>query len=329
MKMLLKLCVAVLLLALAQTVSAQVPPSIKLAEPSRGLTVDSSFEAEHLALLKWERGYLLGYDIDRSIAMAVDRSGKAVLRAHISPQQASHVLLRDISASPGGTFAVAFSGIGPSGGFAGFIAWLDHTGSTAQLVQVASGEPFLVCFADDGTLWAAVQMYTENLAEAAAYDMLRHYDASGKFIGSALARRVFPAGPFPGDPGSLTASHDRIGFLASASRTWVELTYSGKDLGHWTLPGPPAKLSKALLSQSNEVYIGQQERIDRTTEVVKSYLFDKPSNSFQELDSSAVNGGRPARLVGVDGDELVYVASYGPRLLKWSTYTRSSGSRLK
>jgi hypothetical protein len=302
------------------TMGAQALPTIKLAGPSRSLTLDGGlFQAESQAMPKWERGHVLTFDRDRSIVMAADRSGKVVLRAHISPHQASHVILHDLSVSPSGTFAVAFSAISSDGGPAGFIAWLDHTGSTAQLVQVSSGFPHLVCFADDGSLWAAVWTGTAYVAEAVSYDLLRHYDASGKLIRSALPRQTFPAGQFPAENGSLKASRDRIGFFARDSRIWVELTYTGEGLGHWVVPGK-AEFSWAFLSQSNDVYIHQQERIDSFTETLKSYRFDKSSSSLQELDTSAINEGHPARLLGVDGEEMVYRTSKSPQLLKWSTY---------
>lgn len=304
---------------------AQAPPAIKLLEPSKHVALDGGFEAEHLVISKWERGYLLGYDIDRSVVLAADRTGKLALRAQISPAGASHVLLRDVSASPGGTFAVAFSAAASNGGPASFIAWLDHTGKTARLVQVSAAVPYLVCFADDGSLWAAVHMrLAENPEqEIARYDVLRHYGADGKLIGSALRREAFPARSSPdwlAEYGSLTASHDRIGLFAPTGRIWVEISYAGTDLGHWTLPGPKVEFTQAFLSQSDQVYVHQQERADHTHEALRSYIFDKASNTLQELDTSTIHWGRPASLKGVDGDELVYMAA--PRVLKWSSYVK-------
>jgi hypothetical protein len=313
-------------LAIASIALAQPPqaalPRLKLPEPSRGLSI-VGFEADRTVPAKWERGFLLSYDFDKSIVLAADRSGQA-LRAQISPPEASHVFLRDVSVSPSGTFAVAFSAIS-SQGPAGFIAWLDHSGSIGQLVQIASGSAELIRFADDGSLWAAVRTGPAFGPESDSYDILRHYDAKGKLIGSALPRRLFPPGPFPGELGSLTASRDRIGFFDRHTRTWVEFDYAGKTLGRWVLPGPKVRHAWALLSQSNDVYIGQQESIDKS-EIVKTYRFDKSSNTLQEFDVSGINAGHPASLAGVDGEELVFLVSYHPPLLKWSTHRNSSRS---
>ncbi len=327
--------VVFLVLSPYATLLGQARPAIKLLEPSRSVAVDGGFQAEHITPGKWERGYLLSFDIDRSIVMAVDKSGKLVLRTQIAPPEASHVFLRDLSASPGGKFAVAFSAAASNGGPASFIAWLDRTGRTARLVRISSGVPYLLCFADDGSLWSAVQTRAGNGdQEAAQYDMLRHYDADGKLIGSALRREIFPAAPsatrsFPGEGGSLTASHDRVGFFAPASRIWAEISLAGADLGHWVLQGPKAEFSRAFLSQSGEVYVHQQERIDSSSEIVRSYLLDKASSTLREIDTSAIHFGQPAKLTGIDGDELVYQASYGPWLLKWASYERSEGSLAK
>lgn len=238
-----------LCLPLAVAIRAQSLPVIKLAPPSRSVAVDSGFYAEHLAIKKWERGYLLGYDIDRSIVMAVDRSGALILRTYIAPREAVHVRVYDLSISPNGQFAVGISGISPEGQPSGFIALLDHSGNTAQLIQIAGGAPFLVCFADDGTLWAAVRTRGTNLEEALSYDILRHYTADGKLIGSAVPRKLFRTARFPGETGALSASHDRIGFLAASRRTWVEVSYSGKQLTNVVLPAGPVSLRFPLVIQ--------------------------------------------------------------------------------
>lgn len=302
--------------ALAQPPQAALP-KLKLAQPSRSLALDPGLlQAENQAPPKWDRGYVLTFDRDRAIVLATDRSGRIFLRTRVSPPGASHVILNDVSASPNGTFAIAFSAISSTGP-AGFIAWLDHSGNTGQLVQIASGSAELIRFADDGSLWAAVRTGPAFGPESDSYDILRHYDAKGKLIGSALPRRIFPPGPFPGELGSLTASRDRIGFFDRHARTWVELSYAGKDLGHWGVPGK-AKIASVFLSPSNEVYLHQQEQIDKSTEVAKSYRFDKSSSSLQELDTSAVNVNF-SRLLGTDGEEIVFLASFNPPMLKWST----------
>ncbi len=322
------LVVIFVLCALFPAVNAQSTPAVRLTEPSQVIAVDGGFTAEHLAVRKWERGYLLGYDIDNAIVMAVDRSGKLVLNAKVSPSDASHVILYDVSASPSGTFAVALSGVSPGGGPSGFIALLDHFGRTAQLVQVASGAPYLVCYADDGSIWAAVRAWDPNspsLMEASSYNILRHYDAAGRLIGSAVSRRLFPSGRFPGELGSLSASRDRIGLFASYSRTWVEVSSDGTTSQPIVLPGAKADLARAFLSPSNEVLIHQQERAEGGKGALRGYRLERASNNLTQMDQTAIDSSG-ATLIGVDGQQFVYLTSHNPFLLKWSSSDGSTGA---
>jgi len=310
-----------LCLGVAAALNGQSLPIPKVKPPSRTVAVDSGFQAAHLAIRRWERGYLLGYDLDNSIAMAVDRSGALVLQAKIAPREASHVLMYDVSASPSGTFAVALSGIGPNGGPSGFIALLDHAGRTAQLIQISSGVPYLICFADDGSLWAAVRTFDGEVS-GASYEILRRYDGSGRLIGSAVPRNLFAAGLFPGELGTLSASHDKIGLFSSRSRTWVEINSDGKGLRKRVLPGPNSDVASAFLSSNGDVLIRQQEWAAKKG-VMKLYQLERSSNTLIEIDQTAIEPGG-SMLLGTDGDDLVFLASFSSNLLKWSTYDRSS-----
>lgn len=285
------------LLLCAFCASAQVVHTLSLSGPLRTVAMN----ADHTA--KWERGKLLRFDDDTSTVFALDRSGKVVTQAQIHLDQAIAGHIWDVSVSPQGTLAVALEGLSKAGAAAGFIVWLDGSGKTAKLVQLPFGV-WRVCFADDGTLWAQV-IVPDRGNESSDYDVLRHYDSNGVLIGTAVPRLLFATKNIRLNMSSLVASPDRIGLYEFESRTWVEVSYVGKLLGSWKMPDVNSKYARVYLSSSNDVYVYAQERRDGREVIAPLRRFDKAHSALEDIDTSAVNGGRPVFLWGIDGDELV------------------------
>jgi hypothetical protein len=294
----------------AQSVPA-IPPS--LSAPFRRVAVDPSTDTDNFP--KWERAYFLRYDLSNPTVFAADRSGRVVMRSRINADQFSQTHISDITVSPAGTFAVAFSTLSKSGGPAGFIALLDTSGETTKLVQSSAGV-FRVCFADDNTLWALVRDRDDQGNEARGYDLLRHYNADGALIGTAAPRGLFLSTAFPAPSGSLTASRDRIGLYADRTRTWMEISYSGKILGTWKMPDVGADVTRAYLSSANEVYVYSQEHRDGH-ETISINLFNKSDSTFEKFDTSAIAGADPVLLWGVDGEDLVVGKTSRTPTLMW------------
>jgi hypothetical protein len=297
--------------ACAQSVPA-ISPS--LSAPFRRVAVDPSTDTDHPP--KWERGYFLRYD-SNPMVFAADRSGRVVMRSRINPDQSIQTHISDITVSPAGAFAVAFSALSKSGAPAGFIAWLNTSGETTRLVESSAGV-FRVCFADDNTLWALVRERDDQGNELRGYDLLRHYNADGTLIGTVVPRDLFSSASFPAPLGSLTASRDRIGLYADRTRTWMEISYSGKILGSWKMPDVGADVTRAYLSSANEVYVYSQEHRDGH-ETISINRFNKSDSTFERFDTSAIAGADPVLLWGVDGEDLVLGKTSRTPTLMWVT----------
>ena len=80
---------------------------------------DGAFLANSIP--KWEHGFLLGFDDERALALAVDKSGKLVLQAKIWPDGSEIVHVNDVAASPKGSFAVTATSMSTGGAWSSFI----------------------------------------------------------------------------------------------------------------------------------------------------------------------------------------------------------------
>lgn len=290
----------------------------KFAEPHASVDVESKFDVgPHTTVPKWENGFLLSYDIDASTVSVADRSGKFVMRARLSPEGASNVFVSDVTASSNGSIVAALSMVSQVGP-GSTLAWLNSAGGITRLVHVASARVVTARFAGDGTLWAMVQPYDGAGHELNEYDMLRHFDANGVLIGSALPRNHFKAGGrYPAlGPGALAASKDRIGVFCGVTRSWVELSYSGEILGQWNLPdGGFDETTHVYVTDTDEVYVRYQviRKSAAEKQQVGVHRFDKMTSTYQRVDTSLATTG----LVGVDGDSLVATRSFTHPVLLW------------
>ncbi len=292
--------------------------------PSRTVLVEPSFLSTTPP--KWDRGVLVGMDFEQGTIFAANSSGKTIVNTRVWPNNGDIVHIRDISVSPNGGFAVPFTITTTTGAATGAIAWLDSTGRTTKVVQLPMAAPFNTCFADDGTLWALVAVRDGKGGEASGYNILRHYDATGVLIGTALPRADFASKGFPSKGGSsrMTASHDRIGIYFDVKGVWVEISYTGDLLGHWTLPSSGLRILNVRLSDQNELYLGyQKDNPPAGRPELGVHHFDKTAKTLQLVDASALFAADPSassfNLVGGEGGNLVVSKSLNSPTLLWVT----------
>ncbi|MGA3185711.1 MAG: hypothetical protein ABSF22_01250 [Bryobacteraceae bacterium] len=293
--------------------------------PSRAVLVDLSFLPS--VIPKWDRGFLVGHDLARATVFVADSSGKTIVNnVRIWPDNGDMVYIMDTSVSPKGGFAVPFTILSTTGQRTGAIAWLDSAGKVTKIVQLPTAAAYNTCFADDGTLWALVFVRKDDQGhEASGYDMLRHYDANGVLIGTALPRSDFASKRFPSTGVSrMAASHDRIGIYLPVTRNWIEISYSGDLLGHWILPTANNMILNVGLSDQNEVYLGyQKNNPPNGAPEIGVQHFDKTTKTLQPVDASALFAADPSAssfsLVGSDGHNLVVSKSFASPTLLWVT----------
>ncbi|HXJ41892.1 MAG TPA: hypothetical protein VNH18_21625 [Bryobacteraceae bacterium] len=108
--------------------------------------------------------------------------------------------LTDLAAAPNGTYAVA-----ASGNWAGsLILWLDEKGAVKKTVRTAPFTAMALCFAADGTLWAAGREYQEDglRNDAPGHNVLRQFDVNGTMLRSTLPVTSFAGSAAHQHPGA-------------------------------------------------------------------------------------------------------------------------------
>ena len=271
---------------------------------------------------KWERGRLVQIDHATSTVFAFDDQGQVVMSSRIWPANSLQVRLYNMAVSPSGTYAVEGTAISGEGAPTAFIVLIDAAGRTTKVVQTSPAAAFSLRFADDGTLWAVVRVHDDRFEEASDYDMLRHYDASGVLIQTALPRKRFHTKGCPMRLPILTTSGSKIGLYADVAMTWIELSFTGDVLGHWSFPTPDSgqrlQVQNVALTDTGDLLVSAST-IGRNTKGKHGvYLFDRGSQTLGAVDSTAVSSLDPVSLMGVDGDSLVTSTSLAPGPLFWT-----------
>jgi hypothetical protein len=303
-----------------------VSASEKLSSPNRTVTVPEDYERPVPVIT---RGYVLyPGDEDGSVTVyaTAEDQAKIVFQTTIHPEGSSIVRIYGLAAASPGVFASACgtstTGAGaPNGGFIAFFG----PGTTQVLVPLPSLGPSRIAFAGDGTLWALVREHDSTFNELAEYDFLRHYDASGKFLGSAIPRSSVKSASIPTSTASISASNDTIGVYFDRAGVWLELGYDGSVKGRSQVPGiqmssgqKVTQFDRLELTGSNEVVrvsmLSGKENTDHVTRVAHLHKSDASLDS-SPVDSSALPSRQPYFL-GMDGDQFVWAGN--PGKLYWS-----------
>ena len=300
-------------------------PGQALMPPSRTLTIPNVYLAN--AKVFWSHGYTI-YAADEGGSVSVyDTKGtnpNVVLQSRLLPDGATSLLITDATASPSGNvFAASGTASASNGPITGLLAFFGP-GRTPLLVQLPNTGLFRVVFADDGTVWAMVRQTDSSFEELGDYNIMRHYDANGKYLGSAIPRSTFIGKRPPMYTPSLSSSKDTIGIFFDRPKLWVEMSYNGSVKGQWTVPAVPLAQGQTL--PISYVYWSDSGRVIRLSwtsgpqmkdhlPLVEQLVKSNQSLASTPVDLSAVAPFRPYFL-GLGGDEVVWLEDSSK--LHWS-----------
>lgn len=289
-----------------------------LRAPDFQVTISASWQAQ--AVPKFQNGYFAAYDPPSVLLPQVylhSRTGVQLMHTQIAIPGAYRETIRDISVSPTGTLAATGFAYTNDGAQARFIVWVDSSGVIQTVVRTSPFAADRICFAQDGSLWAAGFQLTPDLKnEESEYDVLRHYDSEGHLLQSVLARSSFTRGVVrhnfvaPGEHGYLLSLGDHIAYYTPTALEWDEISASGSVLRRRPalkavasgFKGPTKAFGAAVLP-SGRVYISAHER-DSSQKLFNSiYRFDPATAIWQAVDTSQF--GKPGDIIGSDGDALV------------------------
>ncbi|HVO96884.1 MAG TPA: hypothetical protein VMT15_02410 [Bryobacteraceae bacterium] len=310
------------LLAVAASLDGQ-----SLTPPVRTLPVPVDASPPNMRSF-WSRGYAIYSDLNTGSISVYETSGqraKVVSQVQIWPNGTYSLDITSAAAAPRGTiFAASGSAYASTGEATGFLAFFGG-GGPVKLVQLPYTGLFRVAFADDGTLWAIVREVSTFTA-LPEYNTLRHYDSTGKMLGSLLPASAFPGLPRAMLMPSLSASSETIGVYYDLARVWIELGYDGSTKGRWSVPDVVVPNGQRVRTLSISLSLTASGRVVR----VSSTRGSQPSacsnveyltKSGPSLVSTPVNVSPafsgPAFIRGFLGDQIVWQAK---GMLNWSNF---------
>lgn len=302
--------------ALAWISTGADAPGIRLVRESGSDTLHGIADPTHGAM-KWSHGAFL-YKESGTYPPAfytLDREGNWIYSATFRGPNGAHVSSYDYDRGTDGS--IVLSGAYSSDqGAVPFLAWSSADGKTQRLVPTTPYFPYMLSVAPDGTVWTIGYEMINWDSKAPGLDpeagVLRHFDASGGLLGSALPRSRFktPYESFRLASGLLVAKGDRLGWYAPREGSGQYVEVSTATMAVQSYPGlqpTPSRCDMAVglaVSDSGVVTVQIEDRspLARTT-----YSFDRATSKWVPLQVPAIGGYNfTPRLVGSDGESRVF-----------------------
>jgi hypothetical protein len=151
--------------------------------------------------------------------------------------EASMVNVRSYAAGADGAIALCGSADTPGPKGTTYVSWISPDRKRRILTRVWPYVPEKVAIAGDGTIWAAGFLHEEPGLGAAALNVIRHFDVSGRVLASFSARPR----PVPNETSDLydsylLASRDRVGWFTKSNQ-YIEYSLAGEELNRYDGPG--------------------------------------------------------------------------------------------
>ena len=267
----------------------------------------------------WSNGYITSRSTDLLAWTTIDRTGATSVcsLAGAFPEASNIQIVNPVAVSGRGELALPVTADAPpsrSGQIhVGMIVFVNPPCHVSRVVRMdANVAATHLAFDPDGSLWAlvrAVRVAEGIVQEAPVYDMIRHYDASGKLIGTALPRSNLKY-PYPVNNALLQVSSDHIGFFIDGPGRWVEMSKTDQIVRNWavgsrTFSHTPDAVQTIVLTQEDEVFVKQTDNLIKGHTDDKLLHLDKETGALDQVDTSAVGGGQVFVPLGYDNGHLV------------------------
>jgi len=240
----------------------------------------------------FDKGYVIAYKDGGVVVYAPDGSLAYGATAHVPGARLANILNASIDADGTLVAAVAYYDDGDGHGPGGGIALFNRTGAQTRFIHTGEYLPTQVCVGPDHSIWT-LGWRGPGDASKDDYFVLRNYSPTGQEMGAFLARSSFAPERDPAEPcvgaWSIRIVNGRIGarFCSSSPMIFIETDLKGKELGRWDFAGR----SLLAFTQSGAIY-GQEHDVA---------VFDRSTGRWH-----SVAGMPPGKLLGADGDNLVF-----------------------
>ncbi len=253
------------------------------------------------------------YESGAPILHVQDESGAEIERVVVQALGARHlqVISDDFARGPDGSLAV--TGLAWDGGdhVGRFLNIISPDGATQTVVRTNPYAPHALTFAADGTVWTVgMEVRPEGgyKGDEDGYLIVRRFDKTGRLLGGAVPRTLFPGRQGPVGGSILVASKDRVGWFSPLSHHYTEFSLDGKRLATYPFPVALNDTQGMALCDDNSVWVSFQS--GPRSSVVST--LDRTQGTW--------SNGAPqpyVALMGCSGTTLV--TSSNSRQLEWRT----------
>ena len=241
--------------------------------------------------------------------------GNPVYETKVMLPGSSQTEIRHLAVKEDGSGLVCVYAVQQDGAVASCIALLNSAGNLTRVIRTNPFQPFRACFGPDGTIWALGANW-EAINQGIDSEIFEHYSADGELLGKMVPRFSIPDVMLPIDSNVnwMRACEDRIGvWITDESYLWIELDADdGRLLGMWRALSPatdePRALSGLAYTPEGAVYGTFTSGIQ---EMAVLWWLDRSRSTWvpvPEFSMSKRHAGL-GRLLGIDGDQLVFHAS--------------------
>jgi hypothetical protein len=326
----------------SQDVIAQQPQPSQhfLAAPHRqaGLPEPASIWARHWGL-RWDKGYLITYDElpgspEKPAVVLYDRNGQVAREAIVWFKDARTVSISDAAVSKAGELVVSGGTENEAGVIANFIASIGSNGHVSHVVRTTPFLPFDVCDPGDGTVWSyGIDRDSQGRGVKESL-RLRHYSFAKGQLAAMLDSTTLNSPSWSlthgGYPGAISfrCTSTKVALLNVVSSEYVEVDIPTNMLRIRKLNPLPSRKEMRVtgfaLTESGDVFVSLH---DRTTQPPRSGIFKLTFDganvgSWIPVENTVgpyLRGGPVERLLGADGDDLVYTRDLGG-IVFWSKH---------
>lgn len=307
------------IIAIVGTAGKADAPAFRFVRDGGTEWLDSTNE-QFRAGIRWSHGaYFFANQVTGQPPMfyTVDRNGTLINSARFEYSDYDVFYPGPFDRMSDGTFV--FAGMTESSPriVSPFLAWTSMDGHVQHMLRTGKYLIYSLALAPDDTIWTlGFEADTTNPNWRVDQDAnaLRHFDASGQLLNSAFPLSEFERlqGFKAFASGLLTVSTDRIGWYKSIGGRAVYLEISLKDFSVKTYPGASAHpdvhdrpIAVAITNGGvTSVTIQHPSPSPR-----KSYVLDPQSEKWTAVEVPHFGNSKfPPRLIGVDNQDLVFLA---------------------
>jgi hypothetical protein len=262
--------------------------------------------------LKWSKDLFILIDDDAGAPSLYmfDRSGYTKFDAMIQIPGADRVRIDDFAAAPDGSVWTCGHADSPTGQRSFFLAHLADDTQRVQIIRTDLYRPWYLTVAPDGTVWTVGYGVTSDGRFDPNPDSLRHFDASGKLIASALPTNS--VGLPRVEYGYLAFYQDRLGWYSPShgsmgSGVYVEISPTTMAVLNSYPTAPINRRSVvegfALTPGGHAFAIIRHPTGEGTPDL---YELDRSANQWVKVDVPPDQQGNIPSLQGNDGESLVF-----------------------